>query len=367
MSGIIAAAGVTAAAGIGSTLLANKGSGGTQTQTQQQQLPDWMQNAAMWNYGDATQASYNLMPPYPGQRVADQTPGMVQDINALQNNVGSTQPWYQAAQNQTNALMGYNPSMISPQSLASTSLQPYMNPFTQSVIDPSMQLLNQQRMQGLNQIGDQAAANKAFGGSRQGVAEGVTNAQSALQAGQLGAQLWGQNFNQAQTAATGDITRNLTAQQNNQQYGLLGAQFQGQMANQLGNLATQGQNAYLTGLQNAMVGQQSLQQQQQAQLDAARQYYTEQQQYPLQQLQIRQSALSGSPYGTTSQTTGPGPSTNPMLSGLGTAATVAGLAGQFGLLNKNNSNAVAQSNNPANTPFWNQLSGQMAADGTFVP
>ena len=83
-----------------------------------------------------------------------------------------------------------------------------------------------------------------------------------------------------------------------------------------------------------MGGQGLLQQQSQQQLDAARQLYMEQRQQPLDVLGIRQNALSVSPYGQTSYSSGPGPSSNPMLAGLGTAATTAGLLGQFGMFNK---------------------------------
>jgi hypothetical protein len=220
--------------------------------------------------------------------------------------------------------------MITPQTLAGTNLSPYMNPYTQSVIDPSMQLLEQQRRQGIGQIGDQATQARAFGGSRQGVAEGVTNSQSALQAGQLGANLWGQNFNQAQQAATGDITRNMQAQQLNQAAGEWGAGFQGQMAQQLAGLAQGRQQNFLAGIQPAMAGQQMMTAQQQAQLDAAQQLYNEQKQDPLQRIAIRTNQLAQSPYGQTTTQMGQGPSSNPMLAGLGAGATTLGLLGTFG-------------------------------------
>lgn len=303
------------------------GSGGTQTQTSKVQLPDWVNEASQQNYWQAKYDAQNLMGPYTGQRVADMPAGATNLINQLYGNVGSTNPAFTNASATTNALMGFNPSTVTPQTLAGTNLAPYMNPYTQSVIDPSMQLLEQQRKQSLNQIGDQAVQSKAFGGSRQGVAEGVTNAQSALQAGQLGAQLYGQNFQQAQQAAGQDITNNYNAQLANAQLGLSGAQFQGSMAQQLGNLAQQGQANWLTGVNAAMGGQQMLQQQQQAQLDAARQQYAEQQQFPLQQLQIVQNALGMSPYGQTTQTTAPGPSTDPLGQVLGTGSSLLGMAG----------------------------------------
>ena len=349
MSGIIAAAGITAAAGLAGGLLSKGGalggSGSSPMQYSQSNssLPDWVNNAAQQNYGFATNAAYNLMPPYSGQTVAPLTPFQLSNINALQNNVGSTQGAYNSAQQITNGLMGYNPSLITPQTLAKTNLAPYENPYTQDVINPSMQLIAQQNQQGLNSIGNNAIGANAFGGSRQGVAEGAQNAQSNLLAGQLGAQLYGQNFQQAQAAATGDITRNMTAQQNNQAAGEWGATFQSQMANQLGQLATSGQNAYLTGINAAQGGQNQLQAQQQTQDAAAQQYYAAQQQYPLQQLSIFQNALSQSPYGQQTTQMTPGPSTSPLMSGLGTAATAAGL---YGMLNYGNNAASQQQPQP---------------------
>jgi len=194
-----------------------------------------------------------------------------------------------------------------------------------------MQLLNQQRQQGLNQIGDQATQAKAFGGSRQGVAEGVTNAQSSLLAGQLGGQLYGNAFQNALAGATGDITRNLTAQQQNIANAMQGAAFRGQMAQQGANLAQQGQQNWLTGVTQALGGQGMLQQQQQQQLQAAMDLYNEQRMDPIQRIQLRTQQLQSSPYGTTNISAGPGPMASPLMTGLGTGATLAGLLGKFGM------------------------------------
>jgi hypothetical protein len=306
------------------------GSGATQTQTSQTQLPGWVNQASMQNWDLATQTANQLMSPYGGQRVADMTPGMQQLINMLQGNATSYQsnPAMNAAMGTTTNLLGYDPSTVTPQTLAGANLQPYMNPYTQNVIDPTMKLMEQSRQQALMGIGDQATQAKAFGGSRQGVAEGVTNAQSELQKGQFVGGLLGQNYTQAQQGAQYDIGQNLAAQQFNSQMGLAGAQFQGNMANQLAGMSTQQQNQYLQAIQAAMGGQGLLQQQQQQQLSAAQQYYNEQRQQPLDVLGIRQSALSQSPYGQTTTTTRPGPETDPWGQALGGAATLAGIAGK---------------------------------------
>ena len=71
---------------------------------------------------------------------------------------------------------------------------------------------------GLQQNQQQNAANSAnaFGGSRQAIQQGVTQAQGAQNMAQMAAQLNQANFAQAQTGAQGDIANNLQAQLANQ-------------------------------------------------------------------------------------------------------------------------------------------------------
>lgn len=306
-------------------------SGGTQTQTSNStvSLPPWVDAQAQANLAQASAVSQNLMGPYTGQRVAGQTSGQQADIAALQNNVGSTNPAFAVAQDTAAGLTGFQPGQVNAGTLAGTDLSAYMNPYTNSVIGSGLQALDLQRRQALNQVGDQAITSHAFGGSRQGVAEGVTNAGSAMQAGNLASQLMAQNFSQAQGAATNDLNRNLTAQQANQQAGIQGAGVNLNAANALGTLAGQGQNAFLTGTSAALAGQESTQQNQQAQLTAQQQAYQEAQNFPVQQLQILQSALGQTPYGQTTNTTatGPGPSSNGLMQGLGAVGTGVGILG----------------------------------------
>ena len=61
----------------------------------------------------------------------------------------------------------------------------FQNPYTQQVIDASMADLERQRLMQQNQLGAQATAANAFGGSRQGIAEAETNRAFAQQGGQL--------------------------------------------------------------------------------------------------------------------------------------------------------------------------------------
>jgi Chaperone of endosialidase len=309
----------------------DSGGGGTQTVVNKTELPQWVQDAGQKNLAQAYNVSANLAGPYTGPRVAGMTAGQQADIAALQNNVGSTNPAFAYAQNAAAGLTNYNPAQVNAGTLAGTDLSSYMNPYTQNVINSAMQGIDVQRQQALNQVGDQALKTGAFGGSRQGITEGITNAGAAMQAGNLAAQLQAQNYNQAVQNATNDINRNFQAQGLNQQAGLSGAGLNLSAANQLGSLASQGQQSFLQGTAAALAGQESAQQNQQAQLAAQQQAYNEAKNYPLEQLQIPLQALGATPYGQTNTQTGPGPTSNGLMQGLGALGTGVGiLGGLFG-------------------------------------
>jgi hypothetical protein len=112
---------------------------------------------------------------------------------------------------------GFDAAMMAgaPQ-VSATSLSPYMNPFTQSVIDNSLGSLNRARQMSMNDIGAQAQAARAFGGSRQGVLEAETNRGFADQAGQLASGLNLQNFQNAQGMAQFDIGNSMAQMAANQ-------------------------------------------------------------------------------------------------------------------------------------------------------
>jgi len=303
------------------------GGGGTQTVVNKTEIPQWVQEAGQRNLAAAYDVSRNLQGPYEGQRVAAMTPGQVSTIGTIANNYALAQPAYAYAQQMAAQAGGYQPERVQAGQLATTDLSPYMNPYTQSVLQTSLDTLNQQRLTGLNQAADAAIRARAFGGSRQAIQEGLVNAAAQQQAGQLAANLMSQNFAQSQAAAQADIQRQMAAQQLNQAAGLQGAGLGISGAQALGGLAGAGQQSFLSGAASSLAAQSAIQQQQQAELDAARQAYTEQQQFPLQQLQIPLQALGFTPYGQTSTQTGPGPSSNPLMTGLGAASSLASIIG----------------------------------------
>jgi hypothetical protein len=257
------------------------GSDTTQTTQSQQvtQLPPWINQAAQQNYAQAQNVATQPLQQYQGAMVAGVAPQQAQAWNlaASGGNAGADQ--YNAAQAAYMGVLGatplsvnaspvntsgmmvtapgaYTPQTVTPSQvtagqLSNTNLAPYMDPYTSSVINATLPIMQQNL--GLQQVGNQseAAGAGAFGGSRLGVQQGVTQAQGALGMGQMAAQLNQANFQQAQAAAQSDIASQLTANLANQQTGL-----QGQEANQQAALAAALSNNQL-GLQAAMANQQT--------------------------------------------------------------------------------------------------------------
>jgi hypothetical protein len=201
----------------------------------------------------------------------------------------------------------------------------YMNPFSEMVRKNALADLESSRQTAIQQMGERANAAKAFGGSRQGVAESLTNLGFAKQAGTLGTQLNEQAFNQAMAMQQADINRMSAADIANQQAGLQGAQLRLGGASQLGNLAAQQQALRLGGAQAVMGAGGARQAQEQQQMDAIRNI-------GLQRLGVVQSSLGAQPanlgqVATTpySQNVGAG-----LLGGALAGSQLAGVAGLTG-------------------------------------
>lgn len=101
--------------------------------------------------------------------------------------------------------------------IAQTNIGQYMSPYTQQVIERGEADIARQREQALNQLGASATAAGAFGGSRQGLAEGETYGQYGRMAADFASQQREKAFQQAQQAAQFDIGTGMQAQQLNQQ------------------------------------------------------------------------------------------------------------------------------------------------------
>lgn len=177
------------------------------------------------------------------------------------------------------------------------SIGSYMNPYTKYVRENALADLETSRQNAIRQTAAQAGAARAFGGSRQGVAEAQTNLGYGTQAGRLSTQLNENAFNQAMAAQQQDLARQQQAMLANQGAGLSGAQLRLGAANQLGNLGQLQQGLRYAGGQAVMGAGGARQKLLQDQMDAQRNI-------GLQKLQTAQSALGmGLPnLGTTTTT-----------------------------------------------------------------
>ena len=211
-------------------------SSGTSTQATQSQsvnqIPQWVTNAGQQNYAFAQNVANQPLTQYQGQMVADTSPQTQQAWNlaASSGDVGKDQfAGAQAGylnsigQNIQGVTDPGNASNVKAAQLSNTNLSPYMNPYTSSVINATMPIF--QQALGAQQVGNQnqASGANAFGGSRMGVQQGVTQAQGAQGMAQMAAGLNQANFQQAQAAAQGDVAaRNqiATTNQANQQANL---------------------------------------------------------------------------------------------------------------------------------------------------
>jgi len=127
--------------------------------------------------------------------------------NAFQ---GASQAMQQAGQTYGNLAGFQAPTAQAAQigpvgSLATANMQQYMSPYTEQVIQRGQQDIMRQQQQGMNQLGAQATAAKAFGGSRHGVAEGVAAGEYGRMAGDFAAQQREKAYQQALGAAQYDI------------------------------------------------------------------------------------------------------------------------------------------------------------------
>ena len=196
-----------------------------------QNIPDWLENTGQTAVGRAEDLSNRPYTPYTGELVAPQSadtlnsyqavrdmqgqgaPAYASSINAYGNLIGQAAPITAGGVNDnTNALYGnFNQNVMNPaQGLLGGYLnggpataqqvgqnaQALMSPYAQNVIDPTLAAGEQARQIARQSIAGNANNVGAFGGSRQGVAEGVSDAQNALgtqqQIGNMLQSGWGQ-------------------------------------------------------------------------------------------------------------------------------------------------------------------------------
>lgn len=171
----------------------------------------------------------------------------------------------------TSQLTGYTPQ------IGAQYMSAYQNPYEQQVVQAALGDVELARQRA--GLSDRAAATaaKAFGGSRQGVAEALTNEAALRNASSTAANLRSAGFNTAAQLGQSDANRMLQ-----------GAGLRLNAAGQIGNLAAQQQNLGIAGSQAVMNAEAQRQALEQAKLDAARNL-------SLERLGISQAAIGLQP------------------------------------------------------------------------
>ena len=186
-------------------------------------------------------------------------------------------------------------------SLQGPNINQFLNPYQSYVVDE----INRQSQMAQNQLGAQAVQYGAFGGGRQGIAQGE------IERARLG------KVGESMAAGFGQAA-NLASQQ--QQIGIQGAQQLGAFGQMQQGMAQQDINQLMAagGLQRQL-GQQALEAQRQTELQRAYE--------PYQRAEFVKNIYAAGPTSTSAitQTTAPGTGTNPLAqaagAGLGAYAT----------------------------------------------
>jgi len=97
------------------------------------------------------------------------------------------------------------PGLINPQTLAETSLDPYMNPYNSMVRDVTINQIEEARDRQLSELQSRAIQAGAFGGTREDVESGMIQGKALSEIAKQTAQLGQQGFNQATQLATQDL------------------------------------------------------------------------------------------------------------------------------------------------------------------
>jgi hypothetical protein len=238
----------------------------TTTQIQKVELPAWVDKASQENYKEASALGSQPFMQYQGNRVGEMGADTQTAINNTKTAIGSGD------------MSGILADIASGKTNAADLMKNYQNPYQDDVINKTLSSQNDQRIQALMGNSDAASAAGAFGGSRHGVVDAVTNSESLKNMGLLESQMRSQGFNTALGAAQNDVAGRASS----------------------ATAATDARTKSLAGLlQTGLTEQQT----NQAKIDADMTKFNEPRQNDIDNLNLKLSALGMSPYGKTDTTT----------------------------------------------------------------
>ncbi|MET1020147.1 MAG: tail fiber domain-containing protein [Microterricola sp.] len=193
--------------------------GGGQSQTTQEtkevRLPAWVEQAGMDNYAFAQQIANKPYEAYAGPTVA----GLTADWKTARSKLEGLNDYYgdyDAASNALKGVLGYDPDDIRQRAITAPTMKDvdvstYLNPYITNVEQRTLANMGEQGQLQQRQIAADAAAKKAFGGSRQAIQQGVAGAKTIRAMGDKSAELRQAGFDQATKLAQTDLQRQYEA------------------------------------------------------------------------------------------------------------------------------------------------------------
>jgi hypothetical protein len=266
--------------------------GKTSTSSSQVSIPPEVlarYNAVNANAEKVGQTPFQQYSSDPNAFVAPLNQQQIAGIQNINQSAGAAQPYYGAATRMTAA--GAAPTNIG--NVSGQDIGQYMNPYTQSVVNPAAQLLNQQQQAQMSAQTGQAMKQGAFGGDRSNLAAANLAGQQGLAFSNAINPLFSQGYTQALGAAQQQQGFQLGQEQQN-------LARMGQAGQQLAGIGTAAQGAGLQGAQAQLAAGQIGQQTEQAGKSALYNQFQQQQSYPFQTAQFLANiamgtgALSGS-------------------------------------------------------------------------
>lgn len=321
--------------------ICNFGGGGNQTSTQVQQIDPRAWDFISRNAGRAESIANQPFQPYQGEGYAGLSPNQNLAMGAARDLNGAGAPALNYAVQGAQGLLGYTPQNITAAQAtnpnAAAGVAQWQNPFENQVVTNTLNDIERSRKMAIMDNTDRAIAAKAFGGSRHGVADSLTNETYGRLANDAASGLRMQGFNTAAGLAQQDATRGLNANQfnasalnavagQNQSADLQGANLRSGVSGllgQLGNSQFNNAQGYVSGLLGTGgVDQQTRQ--------GANQFdyneFLRRMGYPAQGQTLLNQSLGLLPSGGTTTTTAPKPDqTAAWLGGAGTLLGGAGL------------------------------------------
>lgn len=282
----------------------------TSSQTSTVKLPDWVEAAGKENYNLAKGITDQPYRGYKGPTVANQSDMTTQGYDLLTKNIGASDPLYQQAAGILGE--GYaNSGQVYGQAADTltragedipSNIGKWLNPWTGEVEDNAMRNLRESLASSQMAESDKAASAGAFGGSRQGIQQGVLAAEGAKKAGDLSAELRSKGWDTAMSNALSNRT-SLTGV--GQAQTGLGANIGSTATGIAGGLTDTGKTRQASMLADVgALGAAGANEEgyNQKQIDADKAAFDAENNYPMEMLNTRLAALGMTPYGKTEDT-----------------------------------------------------------------